>query len=130
MISLFIYSNSGGNVIAEVALDFWRRGKLREELWMNSKELEIQISQNIFNDENSVYWKNIDLYIQNNTFYLLIFPHILFAHFIYNFKNWLFPKLLDLILAKPEYVVAFTPQIIFFLMFMSVLQVDFCTLVS
>ncbi len=68
MISLFIYSNSGGNVIAEVALDFWRRGKLREELWMNSKELEIQISQNIFNDENSVYWKNIDLYIQNKRF--------------------------------------------------------------
>ncbi|ROL52121.1 Torsin-1A [Anabarilius grahami] len=42
-----------GNVINNMALDFWREGKDREELWMNSKELETKISQNIFNDKNS-----------------------------------------------------------------------------
>ncbi len=52
---LFVYSNAGGNVIAEVALDFWREGVCREELWMNSKELETKIFRNIFNDKNSVY---------------------------------------------------------------------------
>ncbi|XP_067301761.1 torsin-1A-like [Pseudorasbora parva] len=52
--AIFIFlSNAGGNVIAEVALDFWREGKDREELWMNSKELETKIFQNIFNDKNS-----------------------------------------------------------------------------
>uniref|UniRef100_A0A8C2CZM8 Torsin n=1 Tax=Cyprinus carpio TaxID=7962 RepID=A0A8C2CZM8_CYPCA len=52
--AIFIFlSNAGGNVIAEVALDFWREGKDREELWMNSKELETKILQNIFNDKNS-----------------------------------------------------------------------------
>ncbi|XP_073679555.1 torsin family 1 like 1 [Garra rufa] len=52
--AIFIFlSNAGGNVIAQVALDFWREGKDREELWMNSKELETNILQNIFNDKNS-----------------------------------------------------------------------------
>ncbi|XP_050952573.1 torsin-1A-like [Labeo rohita] len=52
--AIFIFlSNAGGNIIAEVALDFWREGKDREELWMNSKELETKILQNIFNDKNS-----------------------------------------------------------------------------
>ncbi|KAK9954582.1 hypothetical protein ABG768_016634 [Culter alburnus] len=52
--AIFIFlSNAGGNVINNMALDFWREGKEREELWMNSKELETKISQNIFNDKNS-----------------------------------------------------------------------------
>ncbi|XP_059384308.1 torsin-1A-like isoform X2 [Carassius carassius] len=52
--AIFIFlSNAGGNVIAEVALDFWREGICREELWMNSKELETKIFRNIFNDKNS-----------------------------------------------------------------------------
>ncbi len=42
-------------MIAEVALDFWREGVCREELWMNSKDLETKIFRNIFNDKNSVY---------------------------------------------------------------------------
>lgn len=52
---MFILSNAGGNVIAEVALDSWREGKDREELWMNSKEMETKIFLNIFNDKNSMY---------------------------------------------------------------------------
>ncbi|XP_039508769.1 torsin-1A-like [Pimephales promelas] len=52
--ALFIFlSNAGGNVIAEVALDSWREGKDREELWMNSKDMETKIFRNIFNDKNS-----------------------------------------------------------------------------
>ncbi|CAM4676450.1 unnamed protein product [Leuciscus chuanchicus] len=52
--ALFIFlSNAGGNVIAEVALDSRREGKDREKLWMNSKEMETRIFQNIFNDKNS-----------------------------------------------------------------------------
>uniref|UniRef100_A0A671QYK7 Torsin family 1 like 3 n=1 Tax=Sinocyclocheilus anshuiensis TaxID=1608454 RepID=A0A671QYK7_9TELE len=41
----FIFlSNAGGNVISEVALDFLREGRHREDIWMNSKELETRIS--------------------------------------------------------------------------------------
>ncbi|XP_073679832.1 torsin-1A-like [Garra rufa] len=52
--AIFIFlSNAGGNVIAEMALDFWKEGRHREEIWMNSKGLETKIFLNIFNDENS-----------------------------------------------------------------------------
>ncbi|XP_051737121.1 torsin-1A-like [Ctenopharyngodon idella] len=52
--SIFIFlSNGGGNVIAKVALDFWKEGKDREEIRMNSKGLETKIFQNIFNEKNS-----------------------------------------------------------------------------
>ncbi|CAM4676441.1 unnamed protein product [Leuciscus chuanchicus] len=52
--AIFIFlSNAGGNVIVETALDFWREGKTREEIRMNSKELETKISQNVLNDKNS-----------------------------------------------------------------------------
>ncbi|XP_058619796.1 torsin-1A-like [Onychostoma macrolepis] len=61
--AIFLFlSNAGGNVIAEVALDFWRRGKIREELRMNSKELEFKISQNIFNDKNNEVAKDMPYY--------------------------------------------------------------------
>uniref|UniRef100_A0A8C2DTJ5 Torsin family 1 like 3 n=1 Tax=Cyprinus carpio TaxID=7962 RepID=A0A8C2DTJ5_CYPCA len=50
--AIFIFlSNAAGNVISEVALDFWREGKHREDIWMNSKELETKISQNIMNKD-------------------------------------------------------------------------------
>eukprot|EP00067_Danio_rerio_P051433 XP_684868.5 torsin-1A-like isoform X1 [Danio rerio] len=51
--AIFIFlSNAGGKVIADLALDFWREGKNREDLWMNSRELEIKISTNVYNDKN------------------------------------------------------------------------------
>ncbi|KAK2911967.1 hypothetical protein Q8A67_004100 [Cirrhinus molitorella] len=44
--AIFIFlSNAVGNVITEVALDFWRSGKERKEIRMNSKELETKISE-------------------------------------------------------------------------------------
>ncbi|KAI7794459.1 torsin-1A-like [Triplophysa rosa] len=55
--AIFIFlSNAGGNVIANLALDFWREGKEREEIQMNSKGMETQIFQNIFNDKSSGFW--------------------------------------------------------------------------
>ncbi|KAK2885313.1 hypothetical protein Q8A67_016150 [Cirrhinus molitorella] len=52
--AIFIFlSNTGGNVITKVTLDFWRERKDREMIRMNSKELETQIFQDIFNDKNS-----------------------------------------------------------------------------
>ncbi|XP_048033740.1 torsin-1A-like [Megalobrama amblycephala] len=48
--AIFIFlSNAGGRLIVDMALDFWREGKKREDLWINSKELETKI----FNDKNS-----------------------------------------------------------------------------
>ncbi|XP_067303281.1 torsin-1A-like [Pseudorasbora parva] len=58
--AIFIFlSNGGGNLINKVVLDFWREGKNREELCMNSKELETKISQNIFNDEGGFLHSSI-----------------------------------------------------------------------
>uniref|UniRef100_A0A8C2HBT2 Torsin family 1 like 2 n=1 Tax=Cyprinus carpio TaxID=7962 RepID=A0A8C2HBT2_CYPCA len=52
--AVFIFlSNTAGNVITGVTLDYWREGLYRENLWMDSKELEIKISENIFNDKKS-----------------------------------------------------------------------------
>jgi len=50
-----VCSNGGGSLIVNMALDFWREGKIREEISMNSKDIETKISLNILNDENSVY---------------------------------------------------------------------------
>ncbi|XP_067227782.1 torsin-1A-like [Chanodichthys erythropterus] len=58
--AIFIFlSNAGGNMIANWTLDSWREGICREELWMNSNELETKISQNIFNDKNSGFLHSI-----------------------------------------------------------------------
>ncbi|XP_039508768.1 torsin-1A-like isoform X2 [Pimephales promelas] len=52
--AIFIFlSNGGGSLIVDMALDFWREGKIREEISMNSKDIETKISLNILNDENS-----------------------------------------------------------------------------
>ncbi|KAA0706419.1 Torsin-1A Dystonia 1 protein [Triplophysa tibetana] len=55
--AIFIFlSNAGGDVINNIALDSWKAGKDREELQMNSKEMETQILRNIFNDKSSGFW--------------------------------------------------------------------------
>ncbi|XP_056305565.1 torsin-1A-like [Danio aesculapii] len=48
--------NAGGNVIVNLAMDFWREGKNREQLRMNSSELDTKISRGIFNENNSGFW--------------------------------------------------------------------------
>lgn len=50
-----ISSQAGANVIINVALDFWRKGKEREELQMNTLGMETQIYEAIFNDKEGMY---------------------------------------------------------------------------
>ncbi|XP_056306024.1 torsin-1A-like [Danio aesculapii] len=55
--AIFIFlSNTGGKVIADLALDFWREGRKREEIKMNSRDLEIMISESISKNEKSGFW--------------------------------------------------------------------------
>ncbi|XP_048035023.1 torsin-1A-like isoform X2 [Megalobrama amblycephala] len=57
--AIFIFlSNAGGNEIAEVAQDFRREGKDREEIKMNSKELETKISQSIMSGKSMGFLLN------------------------------------------------------------------------
>ncbi|XP_056614023.1 torsin-1A-like [Triplophysa dalaica] len=52
--AIFIFlKNAGGDVINNIALDFWKAGKNREKLQM--KEMETQILQNIVNDKSG-FW--------------------------------------------------------------------------
>ncbi|XP_048035022.1 torsin-1A-like isoform X1 [Megalobrama amblycephala] len=58
--AIFIFlSNAGGNEIAEVAQDFRREGKDREEIKMNSKELETKISQSIMSGKTGGFAQSI-----------------------------------------------------------------------
>lgn len=45
------YSNAGAERITDVALDFWRRGKQREEIKL--KDMEHALSVSVFNNRNS-----------------------------------------------------------------------------
>lgn len=57
--AIFIFlSNAGGNVIANMALNFWKEGKDREELQINSKGMETEILQHVFNDKSSGFWRS------------------------------------------------------------------------
>uniref|UniRef100_A0A672QM81 Torsin-1A-like n=1 Tax=Sinocyclocheilus grahami TaxID=75366 RepID=A0A672QM81_SINGR len=54
--AIFIFlSQTGGHIITNVTLDFWRKGNNREELQLQSEEMETQIFEYLFNDENSMY---------------------------------------------------------------------------
>ncbi|XDV38181.1 hypothetical protein PO909_007646 [Leuciscus waleckii] len=53
--AIFIFlSNAGGENIVQVALDFWRDGREREE--MQLKDLETALSLSVFNNRNSGFW--------------------------------------------------------------------------
>ncbi|XP_055044501.2 torsin-1A-like [Misgurnus anguillicaudatus] len=55
--AIFIFiSNTGQTMINNIALNFWREGKGREELHMNSKGMETQIYQDIFSNKYSGFW--------------------------------------------------------------------------
>lgn len=51
--NLFPNSNAGGDKITEIALDYWRRLKRREDIPV--KELQSQLSEEIFRNRNSEY---------------------------------------------------------------------------
>ncbi|XP_041755344.2 torsin-1A [Coregonus clupeaformis] len=53
--AIFIFlSNAGGEKIMQVALDFWRAGRDREE--MELKDLETALSLSVFNNKQSGFW--------------------------------------------------------------------------
>ncbi|XP_043086309.1 torsin-1A-like [Puntigrus tetrazona] len=58
--AIFLFlSNAGGNMIFNLALDFWREGRDRSEIKMNSNKLEIMISENIKNEKNGFLHSSI-----------------------------------------------------------------------
>ncbi|XP_027623108.1 torsin-1A [Tupaia chinensis] len=53
--AIFIFlSNAGAERITDVALDFWRSGKQREEIKL--KDMEHALSVSVFNNRNSGFW--------------------------------------------------------------------------
>ncbi|XP_065099857.1 torsin family 1 isoform X1 [Paramisgurnus dabryanus] len=53
--AIFIFlSNAGGENIVQVALNFWKDGKEREEIQL--KDLETALSLAVFNNKNSGFW--------------------------------------------------------------------------
>ncbi|XP_003407654.1 torsin-1A isoform X1 [Loxodonta africana] len=53
--AIFIFlSNAGAERITDVALDFWRNGKQREEIKL--KDMEHALSVSVFNNKNSGFW--------------------------------------------------------------------------
>ncbi|XP_019366190.1 PREDICTED: torsin-1A-like [Gavialis gangeticus] len=53
--AIFIFlSNAGAEKITEVALDYWRNGKKREDIGL--KELNDVVSLSVFNNKNSGFW--------------------------------------------------------------------------
>ncbi|XP_057175561.1 torsin-1A-like isoform X2 [Triplophysa rosa] len=53
--AIFLFlSQAGANMINEVALDSWRKGKERDQ--MNTQRMETLLYQGIFNDKNSGFW--------------------------------------------------------------------------
>uniref|UniRef100_A0A673LD94 Torsin n=1 Tax=Sinocyclocheilus rhinocerous TaxID=307959 RepID=A0A673LD94_9TELE len=53
--AIFIFlSNAGGKMINEVTMKFWRDGREREEIQL--KDLETELSQSVFNNEDSGFW--------------------------------------------------------------------------
>lgn len=51
--NLFPNSNAGGDKITEIALDYWRRLKRREDI--SAKKLQPLLSEEIFRNRNSEY---------------------------------------------------------------------------
>ncbi|XP_030643589.1 torsin-1A-like [Chanos chanos] len=55
--AIFIFlSNAGGNVINKVVLGSRRDGEEREQLQMNSRDMETNIFKDVFGDRNSGFW--------------------------------------------------------------------------
>ncbi|XP_075041126.1 torsin-1A-like [Mixophyes fleayi] len=53
--AIFIFlSNAGGDMINRAVLEFWKSGKMREELQL--KDLESVLSVGLFNNHNSGFW--------------------------------------------------------------------------
>ncbi|XP_049909678.1 torsin-1A-like [Epinephelus moara] len=55
--AIFIFlSNAGAKIITETALDFWKKGRDREEIEL--RDLETSISESAFNSSHSGFWQS------------------------------------------------------------------------
>lgn len=65
--NLFPNSNAGGDKITEIALDYWRRTKRREDI--PGKELQQLLSEEIFRNTNSEYlWLQVPGLLMSSVF--------------------------------------------------------------
>uniref|UniRef100_A0A3P8XDM4 AAA+ ATPase domain-containing protein n=1 Tax=Esox lucius TaxID=8010 RepID=A0A3P8XDM4_ESOLU len=78
--AIFIFlSNSGGENIVQVALDFWKAGKDREEIEL--KDLEMALSLSVFNNKNSGFW-HISLIDKNLVDFFVPFVPLEYKHLV------------------------------------------------
>uniref|UniRef100_A0A673FR10 Torsin n=1 Tax=Sinocyclocheilus rhinocerous TaxID=307959 RepID=A0A673FR10_9TELE len=78
--AIFIFlSNAGGESIVQVALDFWRDGREREEIQL--KDLETALSLSVFNNKNSGFW-HTSLIDKNLVDFFVPFLPLEFKHII------------------------------------------------
>ncbi|XP_016325724.1 torsin-1A-like isoform X1 [Sinocyclocheilus anshuiensis] len=78
--AIFIFlSNAGGENIVQVALDFWRDGREREEIQL--KDLETALSLSVFNNKNSGFW-HTSLIDKNLVDFFVPFLPLEFKHII------------------------------------------------
>ncbi|XP_027035312.1 torsin-1A-like isoform X1 [Tachysurus fulvidraco] len=78
--AIFIFlSNAGGENIVQVALDFWKAGKEREEIEL--KHLEEALSLSVFNNKNSGFWHS-SLIEKNMVDYFVPFLPLEYKHVV------------------------------------------------
>ncbi|XP_063000711.1 torsin-1A-like [Elgaria multicarinata webbii] len=76
--AIFIFlSNAGAEEITKVALDFWRRGKRREDLGL--RDVEAPVSVSVFNNKNSGFWHS-SLIDRNLVDYFIPFLPLEYKH--------------------------------------------------
>ncbi|XP_075434798.1 torsin-1A-like [Ascaphus truei] len=76
--AIFIFlSNAGGDLITGVVLDFWRRGKSREDLQL--KDVDSVLSVGVYNNKNSGFWHS-NLINKNLVDYFVPFLPLEFRH--------------------------------------------------
>ncbi|XP_067825996.1 torsin-1A-like [Heptranchias perlo] len=78
--AIFIFlSNAGGGKINEVALDFWERGKKREDIRLNDMENSLYLD--IYNNEKSGFW-HTSLVDKNLIDYFVPFLPLEYKHIV------------------------------------------------
>ncbi|XP_006024418.1 torsin-1A-like [Alligator sinensis] len=76
--AIFLFlNNAGGDMITEVALDYWRQQKGREEIPL--KDLQSRLSQEIFSNRNSGFWQS-KLIQRNMVDYFIPFLPLEYTH--------------------------------------------------
>ncbi|KAK6316235.1 hypothetical protein J4Q44_G00137590 [Coregonus suidteri] len=92
--AIFIFlSNAGGEKIMQVALDFWRAGRDREE--MELKDLETALSLSVFNNKQSGFW-HASLIDKNLVDFFVPFLPLEYKHVLLTFTFSIEPPCVEL----------------------------------